>query len=274
MTPARHALVTVLHLVTQFMRRCAAKSIAIYAGALATIAALSAASSSAQAHPHMFFNATAQFVVDEAKQIKSVRVAFLIDEYNTLLTVAELGLDEDRDGALSQADEQKALETIVEGFGHYGYFTELTASGNGIPLGDPSSGAAWLESGQLGVVMDLPLTGTIPLSGAQLDLALYDPTYFTAISLAIEPQLVSVDGAPFKTSPDRANGDSTGSAGANSAAAATGGPECSVNLKKFDADQQTMELQSQLAELSREETPADATVGALFADRVTLRCAA
>ncbi len=201
----------------------------------------------AAAHPHMFFDATAQFVTDTEARLTAVRVAFIIDEYNSLLTVAELGLDADADGALSEAEEQTALSTLVRGFSEYDYFAELTHAAGRLKFNPPTSGAAWLEDGHLGLVMDLPLADPQALAGKSVTLALYDPTYFTQITMALAPQVEA-----------QANGETALS--------------CTAQLKRFEENEELADLSESLAQLSREETPEQENVGAFFADRATLNC--
>ncbi|MEM8841745.1 MAG: DUF1007 family protein, partial [Pseudomonadota bacterium] len=52
----------------------------------------------------------------------------------------------------------------------------------------------------------------------------------------------------------------------------TAGKACSAEVIPFDRDRELEALQLTLSALGRDETPQDANVGALFADRVVLRC--
>ena len=72
---------------------------------------------------------------------------------------------------------------------------------------------------------------------------IYDPTYFIAYSAS--DQRSSVRNA---------------------------GDLCRVDVTPFEATPALFDLQTTLAALSREETPAQQNVGALFADVVTLTC--
>ena len=80
----------------------------------------------ATAHPHMFFDATAQFVIGEEGAVEAIRIAFVVDELNTLYTVSELGLDADGDGALEPEEESQLAKAMALGLSDYGFFTELT----------------------------------------------------------------------------------------------------------------------------------------------------
>ena len=73
-------------------------------------------------------------------------------------------------------------------------------------------------------------------------MAFYESTYFFAFSVTQEPTLL-------------------GHAG-----------RCTADVRPFRPDAEDAALQAMLARLSREETPDIENVGALFADRIVVRC--
>jgi len=190
----------------------------------------------------MFFSATAQFVIDESKKLTGIRVAYLIDEYNTTLTLADLGLDEDNDGVLTDKERAKVVSQISEGFSQYGYFAHMLEGKRKVEFAKPTSAVARLENMQLGVVFDIPLAAAMPLKGKALNLQLYDPTFFTQITMEMAPLIV---------------GPSDG---------------CAVALKSYEETDETAELQEFLSAISREEETGERNFGVLYADTTTLNC--
>ncbi|MEO1329249.1 MAG: DUF1007 family protein, partial [Pseudomonadota bacterium] len=81
----------------------------------------------AAAHPHMFFDAQAGFVFDEQGRLAALRVAFVVDELNTLYTLQALEIDP-ADG-MSEAETAKLVGGMLRGLGEFGYFTDLQDGG-------------------------------------------------------------------------------------------------------------------------------------------------
>lgn len=195
------------------------------------------------AHPHMFFDAQATFQLNDAGALQAVRVAFIVDEFNSLYTLTELGLDPDGDGALTPEEEIELAKAMRRGLSDYGFFTELSENGAPIALAPPSKGAAIMDGGQIVAQFDLPLAEPLDPSGRLLRLRLFDPTYFTEVAVVAPPVVQG------------------GAEGA-----------CAVRFEKFQIDQAASEAKSMLSQLSREETPEDQSVGAMFADTAILVC--
>ncbi len=206
----------------------------------------------AHAHPHMFFDATAHFLIDDQRRLVGIRVAYLIDELNTTFTIAEVtGRQITDERAKSRKaepsdltpDAVRAVEAnVLDGFAEYGFFAELVDGSMPVALLPPSRVAVELQGGKLGLVMTLTLTEPLPLAGRALDLRLYDPTYFTEIAIVAAPRLVgSIEG-------------------------------CAVRVYRAADTPQSGRLRGLLAQLSREETVTEKNVGILFADRTRLDC--
>lgn len=194
------------------------------------------------AHPHMFFKSTAQFILDDQGRLAKLRVVFLIDELNTVYTMAELGVNKDGDQTLSADDTRKIAKNVLEGFGHYRYFTYLSAQERAIALGRPLDLKVRLHQNRLGLVFLIPLEKPLGLKGQSVSLQLYDPTYFTAISIDLPAKIVG------------------------------SGPQCAVSTHQPSNTEQTQRSQLLLSQLSREETPEDENVGAIFAETTRLTC--
>ena len=197
----------------------------------------------AQAHPHMFFNSSAQFILDGKGRLAKLRVAFVIDELNTMYTFAELGVNKDGDQKLTSEETDKIARTVLAGFSHFDYFTYFRdQNGGAIALDKPKSVAVELHQHRLGLVFLLPLAKPMSLSGKSLSLQLYDPTYFTAITIDLPPRIL---------------GD---------------GPKCSISVSQPSEMEQTRSRKMLLSQLSREETPGIQNVGAIFAETTRLTC--
>ena len=209
---------------------------------LAAILLLLTAHAQALAHPHMFFTSTAQFLFDEQGRLAKIRAVFLVDELNTLYTFAELGVNQDGDESLSDEEVNKIAKNVVEGFGHYQFFTYLKDKDTPVALEKPSNVTVQLHQKRLGLVFLIPLKTPMVVKGKTLALQLYDPTYFTEISIDLPPMVVG-----------KASG-------------------CSVAVTKPRSTEQSRQSQMLLSRLSREEKPEIENVGVLFAETTRLTC--
>jgi len=119
-----------------------------------------------------------------------------------------------------------------------------------LAMGDKALALAWpagtdahLIDGRLQITFSRRLETPINLAGSTLNASFYESTYFFAFKITKPPELVGEVG------------------------------ECGAKIIPFVADPKNSALQATLAKLSREETPEDRQVGALFADRIALQCA-
>ncbi len=198
---------------------------------------------SAFAHPHMFMDTTASFKIDNNNQLQSIKLRFVIDELNTTLTIATLELDKDGDKKFSPEDKKKVASNVMEGFAHYKFFTYLQVKEKAVSLNAPTRAEVDLVKGHLVVEMEVSLNEPLSVSGNTFTLKLYDPSYFTEVSVKNAPQIIG-----------RKN-------------------LCRVKFHKSTPDENSQKLQASLAQLSREETPEMEDIGALFADKTRLICA-
>ena len=192
----------------------------------------------AQAHPHVFIDARAGFVLDEAGRLSAVQVTWTYDAFTSLTLMDMLDLDRDGDGALDAADRARLVEAQTIWPDDFEGDTYLEQNGASVALTRPIDGASWMTDAEISVSFELPLAAPIAVEG-DVVLRLYDPTYYFAYA-TVDLQDI---------------------------------PEgCAAELVPFQADNASAALQAQLALLSREETPDDQNVGRRFADQVWLTC--
>jgi len=190
------------------------------------------------AHPHVFIDARAGFVLDDEGQLTALRITWTYDAFSSLTLLDILDLDADGDGVLSDGDIARLVEAQTIWPDDFEGDTYLEQSGVPVALTRPTNGTASMPATQISVAFDLPLEA--PLSQPRdVVLRLYDPTYYFAYS---------------------ATGLEDTPAG------------CASEIVAFQPDNATSALRAQLALLSREETPEQEDVGRLFSDLVMLSC--
>lgn len=210
------------------------------AAAIAVAAGLNGGA--ADAHPHMWFDATAELLLRDDGVLEGVRVVYVVDEFNSAETLRVLGLDADGDGALTAEEEQIAAEAMTNGLSAYDYFVDLRIAKERVLLDRPFETFILYSQGQLAARFEFAAPGAPDLSGASASLALYDPTYFTEVRMVRD-------------------------------VAALGSPACSIEMKRFKSSAQLAAYQTLLSQLARDEATSLENVGALFADRANLSCA-
>jgi ABC-type uncharacterized transport system substrate-binding protein len=207
------------------------------AAALAVAAALAPAFSTA--HPHVFVDAAARFLLDAEGRLEAVRVTHLYDPLVSIFVLQDLGYDPFAPLTGPEADrlaaEQRALLEASSGF------AALSVGAREADLGPVGAVDAALEDGRMRVDFTLPLTTPEPMAGREAVLAVYDPVYFIAFELTGE---VSVEG----------------------------GGDCVAEALEWEPSPSLLTLQDALSGLPPDETPEDPTVGRLFASEARLTC--
>ncbi|QYX56465.1 DUF1007 family protein [Roseovarius sp. SCSIO 43702] len=209
--------------------------------ALAALAIVSA--ETAQAHPHVFVDARAAFLVTDEGQLHALRISWTYDAFTTLRLFETLDLDRDGDGALDDADRAAIVAGETDWPPEYKGDTWLELGGAPRPLTRPENASALMEDERITVTFDLPLETPADLAGLEAILRLYDPIFYYAYTIHPAAGL-----AP----------DLPGT--------------CTTRIVPFEPDETTFALKEKLSALSREETPEDENVGRLFTDELHLSC--
>lgn len=196
----------------------------------------------AMAHPHVFVDARIGFVIDDDGMLAAIRVAWRFDPFHTLYILSFDGITPTAGGGLSAAAQADLARSYTDWQRGFDGFTKLSLGGEARALDAPTGAAARLRDGQLEISFTRALSEPAALAEATAEIAVYDASYYHAVSVAEPPEIL---------------------------ASTTG---CHATLVPFAPDAQTASTQSALSALEREETPSIADVGALFADRITLSC--
>lgn len=208
--------------------------------ALGLALGLLAAPIPAAAHPHIFIDGGVDFLFDAAGRLERLRVTWIYDPLTSLLMLEDLGIDPGA-GALSAADRRAlaAYQTEwVEGFEGDSY---LHDGGRRIGLSGPLAADAKLMGSRVAILFERAVA-TPFRPGPETVAKIYDPSYFTAYFVTEEPRL---------------EGGASG---------------CRAAVEPFEPTGPLMALQQSLFSIGIDAEPEDPDVGALFADRVHLRC--
>ena len=111
----------------------------------------------AQAHPHVFIDARAGFVLDDAGRLSAVQVTWTYDAFTSLTLMDMLDLDRDGDGALDAADRARLVEAQTIWPDDFEGDTYLEQNGASVALTRPTEGASWMVDAEISVSFELPL---------------------------------------------------------------------------------------------------------------------
>jgi ABC-type uncharacterized transport system substrate-binding protein len=162
------------------------------------LAAFAAYAPIASAHPHIFVDTGVELIHDDNGRLTALRIHWTYDELFSLLLLEDLGLDDDYDGVLTEA-ETEALQGFdmqwPEGFEGDVY---VTAGGAPVALGPPETGPAELRpDGMLTSTHTRPLARPVDSAAEAVVVSVYDPTFYTAYSIL--PAEVSTDAPGCET---------------------------------------------------------------------------
>ena len=205
---------------------------------LALAACLSAGS--AAAHPHVFIDGGANPVFDAEGRITALQVTWIYDPFTSLYMAEELGLPSDPDTPLSAEERASLARYQTEWAEGFEGDSDLTRDATPAALSGPLEADAEISEGRV-VIRFLRRVETPFRPAPEAEIAVYDPSYYTAYAITDAPE---------------AEGNAAG---------------CSLTLESFEPTQDLAALQQSLFDIPADEDP-DQDLGGLFADRIEIRC--
>ena len=203
----------------------------------------------ALAHPHVFIDTGLEIAFDEQGRAAVVQVVWVYDEFYSMMAIADYGFDADFTGSLTEAE--RAELTAIYSNWQPGYAGDLYPEQGGAPLdlSAPFDFLADYSEGRIIITHRRSLAEPVRLDEIPLVLKVYDPSYYTAYTIAAAPQL-------------------------------SGGATCEARVLRPDFSYAEEQLQSALDELmGSSEMAFDLeydfpAIGADFAEEVQVTCAA
>lgn len=199
----------------------------------------------AQAHPHIFVDAGVEAIFDDSGQLAALRIAWVYDDFFSMLMVSDLGLDPDFTGSVTDA-ERAELDGFdmnwIEGY-HGDVF--VTLDGKDVSLSGPLEWTSDYRDGRLMSTHLRALPDRVRLAGRELVVSVHDPSYYTSYTIVGQAMI-------------------------------TGRSDCSARIFEPDWEAADARLQAALDELLGSGVDIEAEfppVGALFAEEVRITCA-
>ena len=146
----------------------------------------------AAAHPHILIEARTELLFNAQGEV--VGVGNIWDFDDAFSAYAIQGYDSKGDGKPTRADLQPFAEINVKSLAEYDYFTRMKVDGVSVSFGHPKNYFDVFNDEKLTLSFTLPLSKPVDIRGKTLQLDVYDPAYFAAITFA-QNQPVKLVGA-------------------------------------------------------------------------------
>lgn len=218
-------------------------------GATVLLAFTLGAAGPTPAHPHIFIDTGVEMIFDEDGRLAAVQVVWVYDEFYSMMAIDDYGLDPEFTGELSE-DARAELAEIYSNWDD-GYDGDLYAlrAGSRLDLTGPLEVEADLHEGRIVISHVRAFEDRVDPAIEPVTLRIYDPTYYTAYTVAREPTI-------------RQRTD------------------CSAEVHGPDVDAAEARLQEKLDRMAQEQPDSwdieqdFPEVGAQFAEEIRLTCAA
>lgn len=149
--------------------------------------ALALAPAAGLAHPHVFIDAGLEIVFDAEGRLAALQVVWVYDEFYTMLALDDYGMDPEYTGRVTEA-ERAELAAIYSNWdaGFDGDLRVLLGEAE-LALSGPMRAMADVQDGRLVIAHARAVLDPPRLGGEELVVRVYDPSYFTAYTIAVDP---------------------------------------------------------------------------------------
>ena len=136
----------------------------------------------ALAHPHVLIDARTELLFNAQGQLTGITNIWDFDDAFSAFAIQ--GYDRKGDGKPTREELQPLAKVNLSSLADYGYFTQVTLAGVKIPFGAPRDYFDIFEHEKLTLHFTLPLALPLDVRGKVVEVDVYDPAYFAAITFA------------------------------------------------------------------------------------------
>jgi len=164
--------------------------------AVLAVAACAGLAGAAHAHPHVWATVRSEIILNADHQITGVRHSWTFDEFYSAMAVQ--GLDTNGDGVFSAKELEPLAEVNIKSLKDFDYFTSVhIGDADNLPLKPPENYSLDYDKSLLTLHFTLPVEKPIDTHGQQVQVDVYDPSFFVAFGFATEKP-VTLAGADTK----------------------------------------------------------------------------
>jgi ABC-type uncharacterized transport system substrate-binding protein len=213
----------------------------MFSSVLAACAGIAVATTVASAHPHVWVTVKSELVYAPDGAVTGVRHAWTFDDMFSVF--ATQGIESKKKGEYTREELAPLAEVNVTSLKEYDFFTQATADGKKIEFNEPPAGY-YLDYNSKDTVLTLHFTLPLkaPVKAKDLSIEIYDREFFVDFSFANKDPAKLV-GAPAKCK------------------LAVGRPA-----------EMGAALSQQLGQLGPNQRDPSLTIGAEFANKLSVKC--
>jgi ABC-type uncharacterized transport system substrate-binding protein len=183
-----------------------------------------------------------EIILDANKQVTGVRQAWTFDEMYSAMAVQ--GLDTSGDGTYSEAELKPLTDVNINSLKEFDYFTFVhVGEADALPLKPPENASLDYDKSVLTLRFTLPLDKPLTANSQEVQVDVYDPSFFVAFGFANESP-VTLSGPAVKG--------------------------CTAEVKKPDPEAE--EDAKALSEAFFSQLGPNSNFGSQFAQTVTVKC--
>jgi ABC-type uncharacterized transport system substrate-binding protein len=160
---------------------------------LAGVLCLGAGVQPARAHPHIFIDTGLEAIFDDQGRVTALRISWAYDDFYSLLTVQDMGLDADGDGVLTPDDLAQLRGFDMNWDADYDGDLYVLAGEMAVAMGRPEAPDVTYQNGIITSIHTRQLAQPVAPGPDGLVFQVYDSGFYTAYS--INP-LVTLTAAP------------------------------------------------------------------------------
>ncbi len=160
--------------------------------ALSAVLTFGLCAAPASAHPHIFIDAKATIIFDDAGAVKGIRNVWTFDEAYSAWSIQ--GLDTNGDGVTSQEEMQPLADDNMEGLSEYEYYTFAGEGPGNLKFTHGHDPSLRYVGGRTTLSFEVDLDKPYLIKDA-LEVAINDPEYYVAITFASAAD-VTLENAP------------------------------------------------------------------------------
>lgn len=134
----------------------------------------------AQAHPHIFIDAKATIVFNDAGELTAIRNSWTFDEAFSVWQIQ--GLDTNGDGITSSEEMQELADENLKGLAQYGFYTSAGNNAASLPFASMDEARFVFENNRSTLTFGIEPQAPYRIKD-RLEIAIADPEYYVAITL-------------------------------------------------------------------------------------------
>jgi ABC-type uncharacterized transport system substrate-binding protein len=208
---------------------------------LATFTGLALIGTAASAHPHVWVTMKSELVYAPDGSVTGVRHAWTFDDMFSVF--ATQGIEAKKKGEFTREELAPLAEVNVTSLKEYDFFTQATANGKKVEFNEPPSGY-YLDFNPKDTVLTLHFTLPLkePVKAKDVTIEIFDREFFVDFSFA-EKDPAKLVGAPV---------------------------QCKLTVGK--PQEMNAAMSQQLSQLGPDQKNTSMTLGAEFANRLSVKC--